>query len=363
MNKKSEACQVCIQKSRYDTVDISALLKPLGGMSSFVKKGDTVLLKVNLLNASIPEKAVCTHPEIVKAVAEEVLSVGGVPFIADSPGGPFTKRKLEKIYQKSGMATVASEFGIKLNYDTSSKKVDISNGKRLKKTSLCNFYLTADKTISLPKLKTHSLMLLTLAMKNMYGVVPGLLKAKYHSTHMKTEYFAAMLVDLFSVTRTDLVVLDGIVGMQGDGPGNGDPVELGIVFASDNAVGLDISVCNMLGVEPVSVPVLKQANIQKMWPDEILYPLLRPLDVCFSGFELPDTARFLFNNKKDAKLYPFVNERCIGCGECKQICPRDAITILDGVAIIQYDKCIQCYCCHEICPVEGMTLQMKPKCL
>ncbi|MCK5459235.1 MAG: DUF362 domain-containing protein, partial [Thermoplasmatales archaeon] len=125
---------VCIHKDSYSKLDINSLITPLGGMKHFVKKGERVLLKVNLLNASVPDKAVVTDPSVVSAVAKSVLDVGGVPFIGDSPGGPFTKRRLEKVYLRSGMKKVASDLGIDLNYDTTSTKVDIPGGKRLKKT-------------------------------------------------------------------------------------------------------------------------------------------------------------------------------------------------------------------------------------
>ena len=143
---------VCIQKSSYSNLDIDSLLDPLGGMKQFVHRGDRVLLKVNLLNASVPEKSVLTHPFVVSAVARSVLDAGGIPFIGDSPGGPFTKRRLDKVYERSGMKNVASNLGIELNYDTTSKKIDIPKGKRLKKAPICNFYLYSDKTIAIPKL-------------------------------------------------------------------------------------------------------------------------------------------------------------------------------------------------------------------
>ncbi|MFO7677182.1 MAG: DUF362 domain-containing protein [Thermoplasmatota archaeon] len=355
---ETDTCQVCIQNSSYDDLCLDALLKPLGGINAFVDKGDRVCLKVNLLNASPPEKGVCTHPEIVRAVAKQVLAVGGVPFIADSPSGPFTKRRLERVYRKSGMESVASDLGISLNYDTSTTQVDIGDGRRLSNTVVCNYFLTADKTISLPKLKTHSFMGLTLACKNMYGVIPGLKKARYHSTHLKRKYFADMLVDVLSVATADLVILDGIVAMQGDGPSGGELVDVGVVFASDHDVGLDISVCRMFGFEAVGIPVLKQAKIRGLWPREIQYPLLSPSDVSFRGFLLPSTMGHLVTGKKKPKRHPVVNKSCVLCGNCEEICPRDAINSDSGLVVIDYSKCILCYCCHEVCPYNAIDLQV-----
>jgi uncharacterized protein (DUF362 family) len=349
---------VCIQKSSYSNLEIKSLLEPFGGMKHFIKKGERVLLKVNLLNASTPEKPVLTHPAVVSAVAQLVLDVGGVPFIGDSPGGPFTKRRLDKVYERSGMKKAASDLGIELNYDTTSKKIDIPNGKRLKKTPICNFYLNSDKIISIPKLKTHSLMIMTLASKIMYGVVPGLSKAKYHSTNIKKNYFAEMLVDLLSITKTDLIIMDGIVGMQGNGPGNGIPVDLGVLFASTYPIAMDVSICKMLGIEPVGVPLLRIAKVRGMIPSKINYPLLSVEDVEYKGFELPSTAGYALTGKKKPKRSPIPDENCNGCRRCKEICPKDAIEIVDGKATIDYSNCIRCFCCHEICPEDAIQLEV-----
>ena len=134
------------------------MIAPLGGLKKFIRKGDKVLLKTNLLNATEPEKAVVTNPLFVGAIAASVLKEGGVPVIGDSPSGNFSKRRLEKVYKRAGLIQVSKELGIELNYDTGYKKIPIPNGMKLKNTPICNFVLDADKIIALPKIKTHSLM-------------------------------------------------------------------------------------------------------------------------------------------------------------------------------------------------------------
>jgi len=349
---------VCIQKSSYSNLDIDSLVAPFGGMKHFIKKGERVLLKVNLLFASIPEKLVITNPSVVSAVAKSVMDVGGVPFIGDSPSGTFTKRRLEKVYDRSGLKKVASDLGIELNYDTSFTKVVVPDGKRLKKTPICNFYLNADKTIAIPKLKTHSLMILTLATKIMFGIVPGLTKAKYHSSNIKRSSFAEMLLDIFSISKPDLFILDGIVGMQGNGPSGGYPVDLGVLFASSDAFAMNLSVCKMLGIEPVGIPVLKIAKVRGLWPKRISYPLLSPNDVKYEGFVLPSTAGYALTGKKMPKRSPVPDEKCIGCRSCEEICPKDAIDMVDGKANVDYSKCIRCFCCHEVCPYDAIQLEV-----
>jgi uncharacterized protein (DUF362 family)/Pyruvate/2-oxoacid:ferredoxin oxidoreductase delta subunit len=313
---------------------------------------------VNLLSASVHESAVVTHPTVVRAVAKEVLAVGGIPFIADSPSREFTKGRLDKVYERAGLKDVASELGIELNYDTGSKTIKIVNGTKLKKMPLANFYTKADKVIAIPKIKTHSLMYMTLATKIMYGVVPGLTKARYHSMYFTRKAFSDMLLDVLTAAKPHLVIMDGILGMQGDGPMSGEPVELGVMMAAKDAVAMDIAVCNMLGIEPVGVPVLKRAKLRGLWPERISYPILSPDDVKFTGFRLPSTASYLLTRKEPPKRSPVPKENCNGCGDCEKICPKSAITVTNSHANIDYTHCIHCYCCHEVCPENAIKLEI-----
>jgi len=354
---KQNTVKVCIQKSSYETLDLDYLLNPLGGIKKYVGKNERVLLKVNLLNATQPEKAVVTNPLLVKKTVELVIKAGGIPYIADSPSGQFTKWRLKRVYKKSGLKKISDELGIELNYDTRTTKIQIPYGKKLKETPICNYVKKADKIISLPKIKTHSFMIMTLATKNMYGIIPGLTKAKYHTLFFKPSSFADMILDINSVIKPDLIIMDGIIGMQGEGPSGGTPVNLGVVLASENSIAIDIAVCNMLNIEPVGIPILKQAKIRRLWPKEIIYPQLTPQDVRYNGFILPSTANYILTGKKTPKESPVVNNRCISCGQCQEICPKKAITNTSSGAKIDYSKCIRCYCCHEICPEKAIDLK------
>jgi len=349
---RAENPKVSIEKSTYSSLDIASLLKPLGGMKRYVSNGDRVLLKVNLLGAKVPETAVITHPAVVRAVVEEVQKAGGEPIIGDSPSGRFSKGRLKKVYQLAGLVELSSELGVELNYDTRTKKVPIPNARKHKKTAICKFILEADKIIALPKIKTHSLMYMTLATKIMYGAVPGLSKAKYHSMYVKRESFADMLLDVLSLVPPHLFIMDGVLGMEGDGPFSGDPVELGVMMASVDAVALDLAVCEMLDIEPIGIPTLKRAKIRRLWPTRIEYPRLTPGDVHHKDFKLPSTSGYILTGKKIPPRRPFPTEKCIACGTCVEICPQNAIEIIDDRATVDYNKCIKCYCCHETCP-EG----------
>ncbi len=349
---------ICIQKSTYQEIDLDLLLNPLGGIKNFVSKGEQVLLKVNLLNATKPEKAVVTNPELVKKTAELIIKTGGIPYIGDSPSGQFTKGRLQRVYKKSGLQKISNDLGIQLNYDTKTTKVQIPNGKKLKETVICNFVKKADKIIALPKIKTHSYMIMTLATKHMYGIIPGLTKAKYHSLFLRRSSFADMLLDIHFISPPHLIIIDGIIGMQGEGPSGGTPVNLGIILAAENAIALDIAVCSILNIEPVGIPVLKQARIRGLWPKKITYPQLTPDNVKYNNFILPSTANYILTGKKTPSKSPVVTSLCTSCGMCQEICPKHAITNTTTGAKINYIKCIRCYCCHEICPEKAIELKV-----
>jgi uncharacterized protein (DUF362 family) len=355
--KVKEMATVSIIKSTYSDPEIETLLAPLGGMGQFVTKNDNVLLKVNLLSVKGPDKAVTTHPDFVRAVAKVVKKAGGKPYIGDSPAGRFSKRYLKKIYAGSGLEDLAREEEIPLNLDTGVKKLDIPEGKRLQRSPICEYAVKADRVIALPKLKTHSFQYLTLACKIMYGVVPGLTKAKYHAQFPRKGSFADMMLDILTIVKPQLYILDGILGMQGQGPGSGDPVKMDLVLASTDPVAMDIAVCKIIGVEPVGIPVLKRAKVRGLWPEKIDYPIQGPADVAYKGFRLPNTADYLLTGKRPPKKSPVVTGKCTACGNCENICPKDAIKIKDQMAEVTYSKCIRCFCCHEVCPEDAIMLR------
>jgi uncharacterized protein (DUF362 family) len=294
---------------------------------------------------------------VVRAVAEHVLDAGGKPIIGDSPSREFTKGRLEKVYETSGMSFVAAELGIELNYDTKSKKIKIPNGKKLKKAPIGNFVLNADKIIALPKLKTHSLMIMTLATKIMYGAVPGLTKARYHSMYFTRKSFSDMLLDVLSVVPPDLIIMDGVIAMQGDGPFSGDPLELGVIMASTNAVAMDLAICKMLNIEPIGIPTLKRAKIRGLWLKNIDYPLLTPKDVYNPTFRLPSSASYPLTDDEPPRRVPVPQKNCTGCGDCEIVCPKNAIKLINNYARVDYRLCIRCYCCHEVCSERAIKLE------
>jgi len=165
-----------------------------------------------------------------------------------------------------------------------------------------------------------------------------------------------MMLDIMTLIKPGLYIMDGILGMQGQGPGSGDPLNLGWLLASTDPVAMDIAVCRLIGIEPIAIPALKRAKVRKLWPETIEYPSLSPEDIAYQGFKLPNTTDYLLTGKKPPDKSPVVTEKCIACGDCEEICPKDAIQIKDGRASVDYSKCIRCFCCHEVCPEKAIDL-------
>ncbi|MBI2412750.1 MAG: DUF362 domain-containing protein [Deltaproteobacteria bacterium] len=333
----------------------------LGGMERFVSRGERILLKPNLLAGKPPETAVTTHPEVVRAIIRLVKEAGGVPIVGDSPG----LGTALKVADKCGVASVCREEGVELIDLKTLVVAENPGGLTFKRLEVAKEALDCDGIINIPKLKTHAQMFLTLGVKNLFGCVPGKLKPQWHlSAGVESSHFAAMLLDLYSFLKPRLTVMDGIVGMEGNGPGAGDPREIGLVFASADAVALDTVATIVLGADPHDLPLLKAASIRGLKTDingiEVLGEEVSNVKV--HGFKLPPLVSLNFADRLpyflDKRLRRALTSRpsverakCTLCNICVQVCPAEVMAKTDGISI-DYDRCIRCYCCQEMCP-EG----------
>jgi uncharacterized protein (DUF362 family)/NAD-dependent dihydropyrimidine dehydrogenase PreA subunit len=356
---------------------VHELLAMMGGMEHFAKPGDRIVLKVNLLRPGQPEEAVSTHPAVTAAVASMAKACGAIPMITDSPGAGYryTKKMLEKTYRISGMQEIADTLGIELNRDTSHEVVSFPDGRLIKRFEVITPVLKADVVFNLCKLKTHSFMHMTGAVKNNFGIVPGLTKPGYHGKLRDTARFADMLLDLLGFVAPQLSIMDAIVGMEGEGPGSGRPREVGLLLASRNALALDVVASEIIGIERNRNPILLAAERRGLGPNrleevDVVGPTVS--DLVIPDFELPATVfggsgvggeawwirlvEPLFRHAFSVK--PVVSrDRCIACGACRDACPMKVITIVDGGhATIDHRGCIRCYCCHEMCPENAIEL-------
>jgi uncharacterized protein (DUF362 family)/NAD-dependent dihydropyrimidine dehydrogenase PreA subunit len=336
----------------------------IGGIQTFVKKGHHVLLKPNLLYGKSPEKAVTTHPAIVKGVIEIVREAGGVPFIGDSP----SIGSLMKAAEKAGIKAVADEMKCPLVEFNRPILPPNGKGKIFKQLEIDQTVLEADVIINLPKWKTHVQMLLTLGVKNLFGCIPGPRKALWHlKAGEDRKTFAQILVDLYQVIQPSLTLLDGIVGMEGNGPNSGRPIPLGLILASGDSLSLDQIVCDLLGISRKSLLTNRVAFEQGLGKDKIDVVGERVEDVKISNFQFPTLSQmdwnlpgFLTEALKNAfTSRPFIEEeRCKACDRCEEICPPKALARKGKDLIFDYEQCIRCFCCVEVCP-EG-AISIKP---
>jgi uncharacterized protein (DUF362 family)/Pyruvate/2-oxoacid:ferredoxin oxidoreductase delta subunit len=336
----------------------------LGGIEQFVQKGNRVLLKPNLLFGKAAEKAVTTHPSIVKGMIKIVREGGGIPFIGDSPsvGG------LLRTAEKAGIKRVADEMNCPLvEFDRpvlSAKGV----GRRFKQLEIDQAIFEVDVIINLPKWKTHGHTLLTLGVKNLFGCIPGPRKALWHLRAGENhKLFAQVLVDLYQLVKPPLTVLDGIVGMEGNGPNSGRPIPLGLILASNDALGIDQVVCDLLGISRKALLTNRVALEQGIGRDGIEVLGERIKDVRIPHFQFPPLSGadwnlpgFIRRALKNAlSTKPIIEEeKCIACNVCVEICPPKALEKREKGLTFDYGKCIRCFCCQEVCS-EG-AIQIEP---
>jgi uncharacterized protein (DUF362 family)/NAD-dependent dihydropyrimidine dehydrogenase PreA subunit len=342
----------------------------LGGIDRFVKPGERVLLKPNLLQPSPPDEAIVTHPAVLRALVLLVHEAGGQVLIADNPAVvPRSLTGWQKAYERCGWAAVAAETGAELNMHIEAKRRPHPQGDLIKLMDTSGFLDEVDVVISVPKLKTHGLMRYTGAVKNLFGTVPGATKFGYHVKLQSTDRFADMLLDLVSFVRPALTVMDAVVGMDGDGPAGGQPFPIGVVLAGVDPVALDVAALELVGEPPDSVPTIERA-ILRGWTtgstsdlnllgddlDELRVEGFRvPAGGARSMERVPAFLRSLGTRNMVAN--PVVNELCIGCGLCIDSCPAQTIVEVEGRARIELGDCIRCYCCHEICPERAIDLR------
>ena len=354
--------KVAITKcSDYDRKRVFGAVKKavdlVGGMDAYVRPGMRVLLKPNLLSARPPEDAVDTHPEVVRAVAQLVRKADGRVRIGDSPGG--YGKNIDEIFEISGMRKMAREEGVEL--------VKFTSSKFIQGMPIARQVTDSDLVISIPKLKTHSITVLTAAIKNTYGCVTGLFKAECHSRAPREEEFAKVIATVFGIVRPALTVVDGIVGMEGDGPAAGKPKKVGLLLAGSDAVAIDACIARLLGLDPFDIHVTNAAytmGLGEARMDDIEVLGERLTDVLPKGFRLPQTTplriipRALIDRlARFIRFKPVIDAAaCKRCNLCKITCPVGAITLGARVCAIDYAKCVKCLCCHEVCPYKAISI-------
>ncbi|MCM8781441.1 MAG: DUF362 domain-containing protein [Candidatus Omnitrophica bacterium] len=357
--------QVSIVRCKsYETKEVEVAVKKsvelLGGIERFVKPNSRVLLKPNLLSARTPDEGVNTHPEVIRVVARLIKPVTSQIFVGDSPGG-WELKDVGEVYEKAGVKKVCDQEGLKLvKFD---KAIEI-NGFPIAAVTK-----EVDAIISLPKFKTHTTTTLTGAIKNMFGMVVGLYKAQCHLRAPMPDEFASLLVKVFGLVKPTLSIMDGIIGMEGEGPAAGALRNIGLVMASQDAVALDTIFARLIGIEPDKIFIIQKAakmgeGIADLERIDVFGENLKTAEI--KNFKLPKTSviynlpRLLIHfGSRHIRFYPFINKkRCQRCELCFKICPTATIKKLqDGTFKVDIKDCIRCFCCYEVCPHKTITLR------
>lgn len=377
-----------------------AALTAQGGGLDWVRPGMRIGIKLNLCAALPPERAAVTHPALAVELAKQLVARGASVVLGDSPGGPFTAHNMERIYEATGLrkalAGLESSAGeISLNTDLSSSEVTFTDGVSVKSFVYCNWLKNCDEVINFCKLKAHGLMGITGAVKNLYGVIPGLVKSEYHFAHTDPMDFANMLVDLDEYVKPKLCIVDAVDIMEGNGPTKGTVSHLGLMLAGRDPYLLDRVGAALLGVKEDEIPYLIAARQRELLSEDMRtcrVTMVRggsgsedcrnttcdlTLQECVGAYGLRDfersgaTSSWFARTPEDRGIRklakqgfyllmrskPAVEEGCTGCGWCARNCPAHAIRIVKGQARIDRRLCVRCFCCQEFCPNGAMKVR------
>jgi len=366
-NRAAQKSRIALVKcAAYKSAEVAAALEKafalLGGIGVFITPGSKVLVKPNLLMAVPASSGIVTHPEVVRAVIRELKKINCRVLLGDGPSAMnLGKERVERVYEATGMRLLAEQEGVEL--------VRFEKHRMRKGVPLSALLDECDALVNVPKFKTHTLMFLSGAVKNLYGLVSGPYKTELHRRYFRPEQFAEVLADIYGSVKPALTVIDGIVAMEGDGPGTGGRLRSqGVLLVGRDCVALDSALAFMAGVKPEGV-LSNRAAARKGLGNcdlnaiEVLGEALEA--VCDSAFRPPSTSitaaipgfllaplqrlmRF-FKPKIDRLL-------CVRCGECVKICPVKAVRFIDGYPRVEQGKCISCFCCHETCPARAIKI-------
>ena len=343
------------------------------GFYKKITPGKQVVLKPNLIMRSSPEEAMITHPNLVAAVAVCVQNHGGKVLVAESGGGVYNTAVMKSVFRGCGYTAAAEKYGFELYTECKFKTVELPEGIRCNSLEVIEPYVRPHDAlvIDIAKLKTHGMLGYSGAVKNLFGVVPGLMKPELHCRYPEKATFAEMIVDLCEYVKPDFSIIDGIEAMQGDGPTGGERRFVGALLGSDDPYDIDLVATRIINIDPMDMAIQKNAYDRGLCGESYLDTELmgdsiesvyvkdfrhaRSSDIDFVAY-LPKFLQPLA--KKITTPYPKIqNKNCIGCGKCAESCPQHTIVIRDKKAIIEYSKCIRCFCCHEMCPKHVIDIK------
>jgi len=324
--------------------------------------GKKVVIKPNVLRTSKAEEHIVTNPALLKAVVEKIEELSPREIIVGDNPGLFNYGDNENCFTQTGLMAAAKGYYKNLGDTTENLPF---NPDLMPQIVVSKDIMDADIFISLPKFKTHGLTVLTGAIKNSYGILPGAQKARLHQLAGTPERFHELIVEVFRLRVPDFFIMDAVVGMEGNGPASPELREIGLILAADNAVAMDAVVATMMGVDPARLRFLQKAQAFGLGDFASEMIQVDGEMVILPNFKLPPlggeeiagnpAVQQLLNSK--AHVTPKADpELCTACGTCIEHCPVSALTMADTIPVVDSDTCIACFCCQEICPEKAMSL-------
>ena len=334
------------------------------GIYDKLKDKKRILIKPNLLGAHHPDKAVTTHPVVIEAVIR-ILQENPVEIvIGDSPGGTVS---INHVWQETGIKELCEKYNVDLA-EFGKEGIETVNMESVPPLYIDKNVMNCDAVINMAKMKTHSMMLYTGAVKNLYGVIPGLYKSELHKLHPSPNDFSNILVAVYNLLKPKIVVniIDGIIGMDGEGPSAGNPYPYHIILASEKASAVDFLASKMMGLK--QIPYLEQClcsdnitydNIESdtQWQN-FIFKNVKLKGVLFKNkvlILLPEFVKKIF--RKLFAYYPAFYQKCKLCNICVKCCPVNALKVENKKILLDKKKCIKCLCCHEMCPHSAVYLK------
>lgn len=355
---------------------VDSIFESFGGVGAFLAKGKNIFLKANLVTDMPPERHGTTHPVLVECLARRLVEAGARVVVGDSSGGPYTRAYMSNVYRVTGMTEACRASGAELNDDFGYTVVDL-NGRVNRHQEIIDVFLKADAVINVCKLKTHGFTGYSCAVKNLYGLIPGLVKAEVHSKYPELDDFCDNLIDIerFASDKILLHVVDGVFGMEGEGPTNGTPRFVGKIIASDNAYLADTASVRLFD-DPAKMPLLSKA-VERGLLNSDFGASLADFSECdkayIEDFKRVTVLATTFNKRGFLRRFlrkewvtrkPVIKKSvCRGCEKCFRHCPRGAIEMIADKktkkkrAFIHAGQCIRCYCCQELCPFDAVKLK------
>ena len=349
---------------------LSEAIDAVGGLD-FIKEGSTVVIKANLVTFMKPDSAATTHPEMLCALVKLLKQRGARVIVGDSPGGLYNAAFVNRVYSATGMGAV-EQLGAELNRDFSQATANNLEAVKAKQFEYTAYLDKADVIINFCKLKSHGMMGMSAAAKNMFGAVPGTIKPEYHFKYPDADDFADMIVDIDQYFKPILNIADAVVGMEGNGPTQGKPRHIGAVLASKSPHLLDRVCAHIIGMKPDEVPTLRAAIRRGLAPQQLdevavncdLEPfVIKDFDIIKVSKSLQFSGNSVFSRLRGKVFRACLSSKpklkakqCVGCNECGKICPAKAIVMKNGKAVIDRKKCICCFCCQEFCPKGAMKV-------